>query len=72
MNSENFLELPTNKRMVKVAKSSIAVMEEMSSGIGTRVTMKEKDKEGNNLVFEAKLPYTFLSTEINKYEKILP
>ena len=72
MNTENYLELPTNKGIVLVSKTSIDSIEENQNGIGVVITLKEKRPSGEQISFDVNLPFVHIVSEINKYEKITP
>ena len=72
MTSENFIEFPTKNGMVTVAKNSIASIEQGANQIGAILTLKEKRLNGDQITFIADITYTYIVSEINKFEKLNP
>lgn len=65
VNNKNFIQIPTHGSGLKyVSITSIALIDQI--GTKTVVTLKEKDANGNNITFEAALPYSDLTAAINQ------
>lgn len=66
MNNKHFIQLTTHGHEMKlVSLSSIALIEDLFAG-GSRVTLKEKDAQGNSISFVAALSYSDLTIEVNR------
>lgn len=68
---QNFFQLQTFDHQLKLVNIfSIALLEDLGPSGGTRVTMKERNKEGNNISFVAAFPYVNLTVEIQKRDPL--
>lgn len=64
MSKSPFIRIPTSNGEKFVNISSIALVEQVTNK--TVVTLKEKNVKGDNIIFEAALPYPHLTGNIDQ------
>lgn len=70
MTSKNFYQITTfDHRSKYINISSIALIEDNSPGAGVTITMKEVDKTGKNITFQAAIPYASITAEVYQMDK---